>query len=363
MDDLNDSASASRRRGTLIMAALLATGVLGTVLLHVTGWDRSWPAAFYTPGHELGNWAVGHQLPWSLLYDSGDVPAFLLVLMSLGVLGATALKRAPRSWRRPSAVVLLTVVLGPGILVNGLLKPYWGRPRPHETMALGGQLEYRPIWRPGTPQRGCSFTCGHCALAFSVSSVASWVTVHPTARAAVVLGGVAYGGLMGAARIVQGGHFPTDVLWSGVLVLLILTTLHYHVLRIPETRGRTREPPPLGTRTRRTLVIGCVVAPAAMALLAHPVYELRFHDLDDRIAGARLVVLLAADGTEVARAPVEGGRAPLVRTLVRGVGPLWASVREELDTRVDGDTALVGLRVAGTGWLYWSTTEVSLQPG
>ena len=51
----------------------------------------------------------------------------------------------------------------------------------------------------------------------------------------ILVGVMAYGMLSGVARVMQGGHFPTDVLWSGILILMIVATLYFLVLRIPES--------------------------------------------------------------------------------------------------------------------------------
>jgi len=39
--------------------------------------------------------------------------------------------------------------------------------------------------------------------------------------------GLLYGALMGLARMIQGGHFLTDVIWSGILVYLTGLSLYY----------------------------------------------------------------------------------------------------------------------------------------
>ena len=53
------------------------------------------------------------------------------------------------------------------------------------------------------------------------------VSPHRSMRFRVlVLGGaLAYGSLLGTTRIIQGGHFLTDVLWSGGLMCFMVATL------------------------------------------------------------------------------------------------------------------------------------------
>jgi lipid A 4'-phosphatase len=174
------------------------------------------------------------------LYDYGEHPGVFLLVAAIAYGIAAWVGEIPRRYARPCMAIVLAIALGPGLLVNGILKPYWGRPRPVEVTNFGGNKEFRPVWKPGGPGAGRSFTCGHCAMAFSLASGVAFYPLYPTISICAVVGGVAYGTIMGAARMAQGGHFPTDVLWSGALVLMLITLLYYVVLKIPETEA---EPP------------------------------------------------------------------------------------------------------------------------
>ena len=44
---------------------------------------------------------------------------------------------------------------------------------------------------------------------------------------AALLIGLAYGSLMGVGRIVQGAHFPSDVVWSWGVTFLTAAVLYY----------------------------------------------------------------------------------------------------------------------------------------
>jgi membrane-associated PAP2 superfamily phosphatase len=46
--------------------------------------------------------------------------------------------------------------------------------------------------------------------------------------------GLLYGSLLSAARLIQGGHFLTDILWSFVIVYVVIAVLYYFVLPVPE---------------------------------------------------------------------------------------------------------------------------------
>src|SRR5690606_18360570 len=46
---------------------------------------------------------------------------------------------------RDSLFGLLALALGPGLLVNGILKEVWGRARPREILEFGGDATFTPV--------------------------------------------------------------------------------------------------------------------------------------------------------------------------------------------------------------------------
>ena len=232
-----------RLRGLVIILGLFVFGVAATAALQSTGWDLAWSDRFYLAGSAHEGWFLGRDQPWAFLYDYGEYPTWILGALALVLCVLAKLGKTPRSYLKPSLVVILTAILGPGLLVNGILKPNWGRPRPSEIAGMGGDREYRRVWEPQGPGQGRSFTCGHCAMAYAVSSVAAFYPLHPVIAVIGLTGGLAFGTVTGIARLVQGGHFPTDIVWSGVLVLMLIVALYYLVLRIPETPYQSGPPP------------------------------------------------------------------------------------------------------------------------
>jgi len=221
-----------------IIIGLLGFGLAATLLLDAISADINWTGRFYRPAGPHGGWVFLHANPWAFLYDYGEIPGLALAVLAAGLYTATFFGKARSDYRRACLVIVLTVVLGPGILVNGILKSGWGRPRPVEVTLFGGAHEYQKAWEMGVPGRGKSFTCGHCSMGFAIASAAAFYPFHPVLSIAALIGGVAYGILLGAARMAQGGHFPTDVLWSGVIVLVVLAALYYLVFRVPEHATR-----------------------------------------------------------------------------------------------------------------------------
>jgi len=113
------------------------------------------------------------------------------------------------------------MVLGPGLIVNTAFKHNWGRPRPRQILELGGTQKYLPVWQKGISGEGKSFPSGHASVAFYLFTPFFFLRKSRKKWAVFfLLLGITYGLFMGAARMVQGAHFPSDVVWSGGVTYL-----------------------------------------------------------------------------------------------------------------------------------------------
>jgi membrane-associated PAP2 superfamily phosphatase len=203
----------------------LLVAVAATVAIDLAGADLAVQSLFYDPGQ---GWFLGDREPWAFLYHFGNIPA-----IALGVMGGIAFVASFFSWRfRPDRMAALFVVaflaLGPGLIVNTVFKDHWGRPRPADIVQFGGSETYRPCWNPGTTGQGRSFPSGHAAVGFFL--MAPFFVLRrraPGWARRALAAGILYGSLMGLGRMVQGGHFLTDVIWSGILVYLTGLILYY----------------------------------------------------------------------------------------------------------------------------------------
>jgi len=121
--------------------------------------------------------------------------------------------------------LVLSLGLGPGLLVNGVFKEWWGRARPSDIQHFGGEATFTPAWMI-TDQcaTNCSFVSGHAAMGFWVIAFALLVP-RPGRRAAVVAA-LLFGAVVGGARIVVGGHFLSDVIFAGIMTIALTVWLH-----------------------------------------------------------------------------------------------------------------------------------------
>jgi lipid A 4'-phosphatase len=191
--------------------------------LSFLGLDTTLSENLYT---STKGWACGDRFIWKMLYEYGAIPAYVSAFLSLLLLVASYAKKNFAHYRRLSLYILLVLLIGPGLIVNVLLKDHWGRPRPRQVNLFGGSMSYQYVWQPGEIGNGKSFPCGHAAAGFFL--IAPYFVLrrgHRRLAWMFLVFGIFYGSLMGIARMAQGGHFLSDVIGSGVIVYAVALTL------------------------------------------------------------------------------------------------------------------------------------------
>lgn len=167
-------------------------------------------------------WPGGNVFPWNVLYKVAAVPAVLTAFVALIIFLVSFWQEKYISWRKYTVFTILFLALGPGLLVNLFLKEEFGRARPREIIEFGGQQHFTEFWQPGTAGTNSSFPSGHAAIAFA--SIAPWFIFREKRRTVArifLYAGLLFGVLVGIARILQGAHFVSDILWAGGLVYLV----------------------------------------------------------------------------------------------------------------------------------------------
>lgn len=142
----------------------------------------------------------------------------LYAVVLVMVLARSCLSPEPHWQRRRGALwfLLLSLIIGPGLITNSLLKQHWGHPRPVHIQAFGGHEHYVPPLIPSA-QQGHSFPSGHAAAAFYLITF-GWV--FPRRRRLSWIIGMLAGIGVGYVRIVQGGHFLSDIIFAFIVVWL-----------------------------------------------------------------------------------------------------------------------------------------------
>lgn len=204
----------------MILLALMAA----TLLCVLTNADILAANFFYVPG---ASFPYGNLQPWWLLYHFGVYPAFAMGGSALLLFLAGFFRPSLTRFRRQALFIALLLIIGPGILANSVFKDHWGRPRPRQVDIFGGNMAFHQPWQPGPAPRNASFPAGHPTAAFYLSAPYFVMREKRQRRKALLWlwGGILYGVVMGMARIIQGGHFLTDVIWSAGFVYLTAIVL------------------------------------------------------------------------------------------------------------------------------------------
>ena len=172
---------------------------------------------FYAPG--AGFTQIG--APWErVLYESVDWIVGAAVVVSVGILLVCVFRNGPVGRRgRVAALLLVVLAIGPGLIVNGILKEHWGRARPRDVVEFGGDHRFTPaIVISDQCERNCSFTAGHPSAGFALAAL-GYAYMSRRRRCAVIAAATGFGLLVGLARVAVGGHFLSDVLFSGFIVI------------------------------------------------------------------------------------------------------------------------------------------------
>jgi len=121
--------------------------------------------------------------------------------------------------RRRCIAWLLMVIIGIGFIVDWVLKDHVGRPHPYQTVNFNGTdafvpvLHYQPLC-----EENCSFVSGHAAGGFVWMAWGMWS--RRKIRRRWIWAGIGAGSLIGLTRMLQGGHFLSDVVFSGWFIWL-----------------------------------------------------------------------------------------------------------------------------------------------
>ncbi|WP_051630687.1 phosphatase PAP2 family protein [Afifella pfennigii] len=124
----------------------------------------------------------------------------------------------------------LVFAIGPGLIVNGILKEHSGRPRPRHLTEFGGEDIFARVGDfAGSCLSNCSFVSGEAASAFWL--VALVFLVPKAMKAPVLLATLALAAAASWSRVAMGGHFLSDVLIAWLITLLVMLLLKEPILR------------------------------------------------------------------------------------------------------------------------------------
>lgn len=217
----------------LLVLGLVA--LVTTLVFWLTDLDLRVSRLFFVPANPDQPWIHGDFVLWQLLYKSDRYLTITLAAVSLFLIAVGLAARHRRNLILYGLFIILGTSIGAGLLVNETFKEHWGRPRPDSIEEFGGSRRYMPPLQKGPPEGGHSFASGHASIGFSF--LAFWFIWRGRRRRLAtwaLIGALALGSLLGSARIIQGRHFLSDVLWAFYIPYLVYAALHHYVFRFPQ---------------------------------------------------------------------------------------------------------------------------------
>lgn len=213
--------------------------------------------------------------PWTPLASTARMffkNAFTLFCVGAGILAITVFVRSRFVEFQHAAAglfVAICLAIGPGLVTQIVFKSFWGRARPRQIVELGGTKTFTPALVPSDQcDWNCSFISGEASSIFAAFFILA--ALIPSARKRLIVIGIGIGGLAGLVRIVQGGHFLSDVLFSALIMFATAFALRWLLIdmaRAPLAIIRDYHPPslkpplPFGL-TRRDVIsaLSCLAA-------------------------------------------------------------------------------------------------------
>lgn len=177
-----------------------------------------------------GSWFLTYSQPWIYFYYFGNIPAITLGVISLiALLCLLAKKLRKKIPKRAAIFLILTLIIGPGFLVNSVFKSHWGRSRPRNIIQFNGEKQFSKVWVK-TDGDGRSFPSGHASIGFFLfTPYFLFIKKNKNIAYSIFIIGFIYGSLMGVGRVVQGAHFFSDIIWSFGIVYYTDIILYYFI--------------------------------------------------------------------------------------------------------------------------------------
>lgn len=221
-----------------IMLCLVAVLALSLLFWAFPALDLAASEAFYKAG---AGFPLSQDPVLRAFRKSSDL---VLALLFVGLLAGLVWRVARRGFSaltgaRRSVFLIAALAIGPGLVVNGLFKSWWGRPRPVAVDMFGGEAPYQTVWRISDwCQSNCSFVSGEASSATWM--VAAIVLIPARLRLVLAPPVVVYAVLLSLNRLAFGGHFLSDIVLSWAISGLVFAILFRVMVSAPGVARRPR---------------------------------------------------------------------------------------------------------------------------
>jgi membrane-associated PAP2 superfamily phosphatase len=201
-------------------------------------WELALSARFHDPA---AGWFFNERR-WVQLVDKwATLPALLLAIAGLLTGLGAWFWAALRPYRTIGWFLGLSMILGPGLLINSAFKEHFHRPRPRQLVEFGGEAQFHQLGELGSGGKGKSFPSGHASMGYFLAAPYLFLRQRRRhlATGFVLLGALAGLGI-GMVRVMQGAHFLGDVIASGLMVWIACQATWELLNRGPDSPLRHR---------------------------------------------------------------------------------------------------------------------------
>jgi lipid A 4'-phosphatase len=201
---------------------------IGTLVFRFTDLDLVISDFWYQYDKNL-DWVSSSKTFWGWIYIYGTGPAILVLLAAFITIIYSLFFYHNKLTRIKAICIILVILIGPGAIINGVLKPNLGRPRPYDIERYDGSDQFLKILQFG--EVGDSFPSGHASAGFVLTILFYVFYCHRKKLAWLSLAGsIMLGLILSLTRIAQGGHFASDVFWSFSITQIVNCTLYFKLV-------------------------------------------------------------------------------------------------------------------------------------
>jgi membrane-associated PAP2 superfamily phosphatase len=209
----------------LVMPLLVMLPIL--VGFELTNWDVGFQHLFYIPGaHD--DWLINSKSGWveTYLHDGGKTLTHIYGDLFIVGLILSFYKERFKPFRQDFIFIISAVILATSIV--SFLKHATNINCPTNLTIFGGSATYVKIFEPRIlgDKYGICWPSGHASAGFAFLSAYFVVVRHwPRYAWLALLGGLGMGILFGSVRMLQGQHFLSHTLWSGIICWVVMVLL------------------------------------------------------------------------------------------------------------------------------------------
>jgi lipid A 4'-phosphatase len=126
--------------------------------------------------------------------------------------------------------IIICLILGQLIIVNGVLKSHYGRARPREIKEFGGTKQFESFLTYNKQcNKNCSFPSGHVAMASSLIAFAFIANQKNYYKIFALV--FLYASMVSLGRIMQGGHFLSDTIAAFLITYYVSYVVYYFMYK------------------------------------------------------------------------------------------------------------------------------------